>query len=222
MAKPPDFIIIGASRSGTSSLSDWLHRHPDVHIAGGPAAEIHFFDLQYRKGAAWYFNHFRDGKVSGEKSPFYLPCPFVPVRVAQHCPNTKLIALLREPGARAYSHYRLNVARGEESLPFLQAIKQETSRLSGVPHHHPVWRRYSYLARGRYAEQLQAWKEHGPDTRSHLLPVRSEDLFWDTNLALGSVCQFLDVEPRPGQVLGRNRGQSYPPMGNEWGVSWER
>lgn len=236
MPKRPDFIIIGASRSGTSSLSDWLNRHPDAHVANGAGGEVHFFDLNYHKGNAWYFGHFRDNKVSGEKSPFYLPCPFVPDRIKATCPNTKLIALLREPGSRAYSHYAFNALRGEDNLPFALAVRREEARLSGVRHDHPVWRRFSYLARGRYAEQLEHWKGW---RRGRLLLIRSEDLFTDPAMTLASVCQFLDLPTRPGQVLGKVRPQRYAPMGKrvrewlddyftphnerlerEWGISW--
>lgn len=236
MPKPPDFIIIGASRSGTSSLADWLHRHPAAHVAGGGAAEVHFFDLNYRRGAAWYFGQFRDNKVSGEKLPFYLPCPFVPARVKATCPDTKLIALLREPGARAYSHYCFNALRGEDNLPFALAVRREEARLSGVRHDQAAWRRYSYLARGRYAEQLEHWKGW---RRGRLLLIRSEDLFTDPAMTLASVCQFLDLPPRPQQLLGKVRPQRYAPMGKrvrgwldeyfaphnerlekEWGITW--
>src|SRR5439155_7010676 len=136
------------------------------------------FDLNYHRGIDWYRSRFPTegyrrrvrrrrgvGQVVGEASPDYLFHPHVPARVASALPAVKLIVLLRNPVDRAFSHYWHQAKRGFEDLSFQEAVAQEPSRLNGElervisderyvsfeRHHH------SYLARGRYAEQLEVW-----------------------------------------------------------------
>jgi len=119
--------------------------------------------------------------------------------VSEVLPNVKLIALLREPVARAFSHYRHEVGLGEEPLSFEEAIAREDERLGpdvermatdpmyeGHAHRH-----YSYVARGRYIEQLRNWTRHFP--REQLLVLRSEDLFDDPRRVYAETIRFLGL-----------------------------
>lgn len=226
----PDFLIVGASRSGTTSLNNYLRQHPQIFTP--PEKEVHFFDFQYGKGMDWYQRKFKSEMVNGEASPYYLPCSYVPFRVAKHLPLVKIIVLCREPGARAHSHYWFNRVRKEEDKLFLGAVMAEEERLAGVDYGSPEWRRYSYLARGRYAEQLERWKHFRP------MVIRSEDLFSNPEYIVGRICDWLGVQPHNfnGQ---RHRAQSYASMGKKarkwldayfephnailqerWGISW--
>jgi hypothetical protein len=112
----PNFIIIGSARSGTTSLYNYLVQHPG--IAPALRKEVHFFDYNYQRGCSWYQGQFpthpymhymqtihRQAMITGEASPYYLFHPYVPQRVAQLLPEIKLIALLRNPIERAFSHY---------------------------------------------------------------------------------------------------------------------
>jgi hypothetical protein len=112
----PDFIIIGAMKSGTTSLYNYLVQHPNV--LKGAKKEIHFFDWQYEKGLPYYRSQFPTQPykifmrsfrkyefICGEASPYYFFHPHVARRVAQDLPHVKLIAILRNPVDRAYSHY---------------------------------------------------------------------------------------------------------------------
>lgn len=200
----PDFIIVGASRSGTSSLFYYLRQHPYIFMPG--EKEVHFFDFKYGNGLKWYQQKFKEGYVNGEASPYYLPCPFVPTRIKSTMPSVKVIALLREPGARAYSHYWFNRVRSEDDKPFLQAVQAEATRLHGIPHNSPTWRRFSYLARGQYAEQLERWRDFD------LFVCRSKDLFSRPDFIVGQICDFLCITHH---AFDKNiqRKQNYPPMG---------
>ena len=110
---------------------------------------VHFFDVNYGRGMGWYGSRFptkltawyvarRHGTelLTGEASPYYLFHPHVPHRVAEHLPRVKLIALLRDPVGRAYSHYQHEVARGFETLSFEEAIEAEPARLAGETRAH--------------------------------------------------------------------------------------
>ena len=101
----PDFLIIGAQKCGTSSMFAYLNQHPQMKLPD--VKEIHFFDLNYSNGLDWYTSHFPPASLShrmvtGEASPYYLFHPHVPERVRLHCPDVKLVVMLRNPVDRAY------------------------------------------------------------------------------------------------------------------------
>ena len=208
----PDFVIIGAQKAVTTSLYAYLCAHPDVLAAG--RKEVHFFDVNYADGSAWYRSMFplaasralarRGGRrvLAGEASPYYLFHPLASERAAALIPQAKLIVLLRDPVERAWSHYRHEVAKGREPLSFEDALAAEADRLAGADAAfrtgsaaaaHPGHRYHSYVARGRYVEQLPAWQRHYPSEQ--LLVLRAEDLFerpqqvWDETVA------FLGLRP---------------------------
>ena len=206
----PGFLIIGAQRAGTTSLYNYLCDHPCVSRA--LTKEVRFFDLHYQQGLDWYRSRFPSRRhmrrlqrlrgheqLVGEASPDYLFHPHVPQRVADQLPDAKLIVLLRNPVDRAFSHYWHQVKRGYEQLSFSAAVESEEDRLSGElermledpnyvsfeRHHH------SYLARGRYAEQLEPWLKAFPGDQ--ILIERSEDFFDDPASILASVMAFLEL-----------------------------
>jgi hypothetical protein len=199
----PSALILGAQRSGTTSLFNYLVQHPDVLPPLGK--EIHYFDFLYDRGLRYYRGRFpyrhrlRRGALTLDATPYYLIHPLVPERAAQLLPDVKLIALLRNPVERAFSHYQHEVRGGRESLSFAEAIEQESERLAGEEerlrnepgyyswNHH----RYSYTRRGLYLEQLRRWLQHFP--RSQLLVLQSEWLFRDPRAATAAVHRFLGL-----------------------------
>lgn len=210
----PSALLIGAQRSGTTSLFNYLVQHPDV--LRPLSKEIHYFDLHYANGPTWYRARFpyahrlRSGSLTLDASPYYLLHPLVPERVAQLLPQIKLIALLRNPVDRALSHYQHEVRLGHESLSFPEAIEKESQRLEGEEqrlrsdpdyysfNHHC----FSYTRRGLYLEQLRRWLRHFP--RSQLLVLQSEWMFRDPAAACAAVHDFLG--------LRQHRLDRYPPF----------
>jgi hypothetical protein len=201
----PSVLIIGAQRSGTTSLFNYLVRHPDVVPPLGK--EVHYFDLHYARGLEWYRGCFpyhrqlRGRAITLDASPYYLAHPLAPERAARLLPDARLIALLRNPIDRALSHHQHEVRHGWESLSFEAAIEQEPARLAGEEerlqrepeyysfNHH----RYSYAHRGLYLMQLRRWMKHFP--RSQLLVIQSEWLFRDPAEATAAVHRFLGLPP---------------------------
>lgn len=190
----PDFLIIGAQRSGTSSLYKYLEQHPC--ILSSLRKETEYLSSRWSNGEAWYRAHFpsrwrrsvehrRRGfdVVTFEASPNYLFHPLAPARAAKLVPDAKLVVLLRNPVERALSHHQHEVRAGRESLSFEKAIASESQRLAGEvdrmvadpTYRSSSWERYSYQARGRYAEQLERWMEVFPPER--FLVLKSEDLY---------------------------------------------
>src|SRR5947208_14127778 len=101
----PDFLIVGAMKAGTTSLAAWLRAHPDVFMP--PQKEIHFFDAQWERGVPWYADQFAgapEGALVGEATPAYMVTTAFLDRMASVVPNARLLVVLREPVARAWSH----------------------------------------------------------------------------------------------------------------------
>jgi hypothetical protein len=227
----PDYLMIGTQRGGTTSLYKYLVRHP-AH-AHALTKELRFFDLHYARGLAWYRSCFPSTAyraylkrtkgldlVVGEASPDYLFHPQVPVRVSRHLPEARFVVVLRDPVERAHSHYWHQVKRGHEDLTFEEAVDREPERLAGelerlqrdptyvsYEYHH-----HSYVARGRYAEQLERWFDRFG--RDRFLVERSEDFFADPDAVARRVQAFLGLPPRdvgPYEVFNQFTSGSMDP-----------
>ncbi|MGM0884265.1 MAG: sulfotransferase domain-containing protein [Bacillota bacterium] len=197
----PDFLIIGAQKCGTTSLYNYLIQHPQIISALNK--EVHFFDINFKKGLDWYRSKFPllESKkwITGEASPYYIFHPHTPKRIFQIMPKIKLIVLLRNPVDRAYSHYHHQVRMGTEPLSFREAIKKEESRLKpeimkmlkDENYQSPPYQYYSYLARGRYVEQLKTWMNLFPTEQ--FLILKSEDLYSNPAIVFHRVLDFLGL-----------------------------
>lgn len=198
MAVKPDFLIIGAKRSGTTSLFSYLMQHPST--ASPKKKEL---DYLYAKdfNPDTYREFFPDTGYTGEATPNYLIAQVCARRIREINPDVKLIALLREPVARILSEYPKQVARGMVSESLASLTRAETKRLSAISiekalgdldyfHHH---RRTSYLLRGLYYHALKMWHEVFPP--ESLLVVNSEQLFENPCTVVKEVLEFLALDP---------------------------
>ena len=128
----PNFVVIGAMRSGSTSLYKYLQAHPDVYM---PRKEIHFFDRKWDRGLSWYLTRFEghSGQTAvGEATPTYLAEPEALDRMASTIPDARLLAVLRDPVDRAYSHYWMEHARARDPRTFEEAIVDELARCPGT------------------------------------------------------------------------------------------
>jgi hypothetical protein len=218
----PNAIILGAQKGGTTTLFDLLARHPLVLTSC--TKEVHFFDLHQARGINWYRAHFplarqRDKLASRgldpvvlEASPYYLFHPAVPGRLAQALPHARLIVLLRDPVARAWSHYWHERTRGYEWRSPEAAFKREPRRLAGEEerlladpaYRSHVHRHFSYLGRSRYAAQLERWL--ALFAQEQILVLRSEDLFSSPATTVAQVLRFLGLPQAPELVRRRCAG----------------
>src|SRR5204863_1938530 len=171
----PDFLLIGGQRCGSTSLYTTLCGHPQV--LAGAHKEPHFFDNHHLRGEHFYRRlfplraHLRARRaITGEATTHYLSHPAVPERVAAMLPDVRLIAILRDPVERAYSHYQLAHRNGRELLSFEEALAAEDERLAGEEERllaDPTYRGevYSvqcYRTRGLYLRQLEWWWQQVP------------------------------------------------------------
>lgn len=200
-------IIVGAQKSGTSSLYHYLIQHPQVKSSFGK--ELHYFDGSlienldtYKKGKIWYQAHFpftynlKEKDVCLDASPFYLYHPLVAERIHKLLPDSKILILLRNPIERAISHYFHVKDYGGESLPMEDAFALESDRLAPAiknkDYKDPAFRKYSYQTRGLYWLQIQEYLKYF--TSDQLLIINSDDFFKHSADTLKRVYSFLDID----------------------------
>jgi hypothetical protein len=220
----PDFIVAGAQKSGTTSLWAYLSEHP--YVEPPMTKEMSYFDVNFKRGNDWYRMHFplAEGEPSGqdssprtltgESTAYYMFHPLAAGRIARTLPDAKIILLLRNPVDRAFSHYQLKVRRLQETLSFEEAVDAEPGRLDGEQekivadegYYSEAHDRFSYLARGRYLEQIERWQQLFPPER--LLILESGEFFQRTNEVFDRVLAFLGLpEWRPPQFGNRFPGK---------------
>ena len=215
----PGAMIIGAMKCGTSSLHNYLAQHPQV--IPPLRKEVHFFDVNYGRGESWYRANFgRAGEpgLNFESSPYYLYHPLAPERASRMVPQARLIVLVRDPVRRAYSHYWHERDKGREKLSFEDAVAAEPDRLGideerlarGEIERSAAHQRFSYLGRGRYAEQIERWLRFYP--RERLLCLRFEDLAADPLAVLNQSLAWLDLPAVASARLEARNTRKYPPI----------
>lgn len=212
----PDYLVIGTKRGGTTSMAKWLLEHPDVSPLF-PARETrkgtYYFDVNYERGENWYKSHFptraamkakakKAGRpvLVGEATPYYLHSANAAKRAYEAAPDAKIVALLRDPVDRAFSHWTERTRNNVETLSFEDALAAEPERLDGeearmladpsyvsFAHQH-----FSYIDQGRYARGLKRWFEAYP--RDQILVIRSEDMYEDPAKIFGETLDFLGLE----------------------------
>ena len=170
----PNFLVIGAAKSGTTSLYHYLGQHPQVYVS--PVKEPNFFALEGEKpdfrapGSeerinSWsvtdveayraLFEGAGEEEALGEASAMYLYSEKAPGRIRHHLPNTKLVAVLRDPVERAYSSFLHLKRNGREPLDdFVEALEAEERRIRD--NWEWIWH---YKNMGFYHEQLRRYHE---------------------------------------------------------------
>jgi hypothetical protein len=209
--RAPGFVILGAQKAGTSALYRYLLKHPDV--TGAAVKETHYFDRHYDRGSHWYLSQFplrATTSLTGEATPYYLFHPQIPRRLAELVPDARLVVLVREPAARAYSHYRHN-ARFHPPMPSFEAALALEERLFAARGGEPGFfdsdecHMHSYAARGRYVEQLRRWFEHF--AAEQVLVLESEEFYRDPAAGFNTVLRFLGLRDwRPERFAVFNQG----------------
>jgi hypothetical protein len=185
----PDFLIIGAAKSGTSTLYQHLTRHPRIYMS--TIKEPCFFDadVAWDKGLDWYRSLFADAgpeQICGEASTNYTrwpQVPDVPARISKILPDVKLIYILRHPVDRAYSHYvhryTKEVCPGQ---PFEETFEEFVE-------HDPMC-----LDSSDYLLQINQYLEYFP--RESFLFLLLDDLKRDPEALLRNAFRFLGVDEK--------------------------
>ena len=205
----PDFLVIGAGKSGTTSLHHYLDQHPDVFLIREPR-ESNFFALEgttpdfrgpdgvepfANKVSITTLEAYRakvgeagDARAAGEKCPLYLYDPRAPENIRRHVPDVRLVAILRQPAERAWSAYLHARRGGGETLAFADALAAEPERIAA--NWGPLYR---YRDLGFYGRQLERYRALFPADRIEV--VLHDDLRADPHGTLAGLFRFLDVDP---------------------------
>lgn len=196
------FLVAGAQKAGTTALFDYLSEIPALELP--PVKEAHFFDDEEKvdwaaPDYAPYHALFEDPeRIWGEATPIYLYWPNALERIRAYNPAMKLILLFRDPVERAWSHWKMEYARGAETEPFGWCIREGRARMADATPYAGFHRVYSYVERGFYGRQLARALDLFP--RDQLLLLRSDDLRRDPDATIGAISAFLGIAPPPGPI----------------------
>jgi len=202
----PNFFVIGAAKSGTTSLYHYLKQHPQIYMSSIKEPKFFAFEgneanvfrgpgdrkrmsrlITDIEGYRALFAGVTDEKAIGEASAYYLYSEKAPERIRHHVPDARLIVILRNPAGRAYSHFLYRLAHdGEPFTDFAQALEAEEERV------HQRWGPdFHYVRTGFYHEQLSRYyKLFRPEQISVYL---YEDLKENPLGMMQSIFRFLEV-----------------------------
>lgn len=191
----PDFLIIGAAKAGTTTLHNYLCRHPQFYqpkkdntpyVPQKPYSykEPNFFgcDENYAKGIGYYaslFTEAKTGQVCGEASTDYTKYPRFPesaTRIAKHLPKVKMIYIMRHPVDRAYSYYLQIHAKSKFEETFEEHIQKTNIYLDG----------------SEYMLQIEQYLKFFP--REAFLFMLTDDLSQQPRQTLKKVCNFIGID----------------------------
>lgn len=224
----PDCIVIGVGRGGTTSLFKYLNQHSCITKSAHD--EIGFFDDNFHLGLNWYRSMFptkfhkkkiikKYGKfLTYEVTPWYIRRPWIAKVIHDLLPNIKLIAVLRNPVDRVYSHYHLSKRESGITESFEKIIETDMTNLSNFFQNNEEHSDFyfknivqnSFLARGFYAEQLEQWYKIFP--KNQILIIPSEELAKNTQHTLDIIFKFLELTPEKINDLKKINVAKYPPM----------
>jgi len=215
-----DFIVIGTPKSGTTTLYNWIREHPALFLPEGK--ELPFFsEPLYEKGIDWYLQcHFGSAEHNylwGKVTPQYMGGigEIMPAVIARRIhdtvPDVRLIAILRNPVERAYSHYAMIVRRGHEKRSFESVANEQTTAQGiedGRAHHTET---NCYVATGEYGRILGFY--YDLFARDQILVLFDQDLRNDRNRVIREVFAFLGINEDfvPGTLQSDfHKGSSKP------------
>jgi hypothetical protein len=221
-----DFVVVGAQKSGTTTLFEYLRRHPEVYLP--PGKEAPFFSDSKAFAGGWdeyvrhYFGSARHDLKWGTVTPQYMfgtlsrapveevaalerPDRVVPERIAAHSPGARIVAILRDPVERAFSHYRMEVMREKEQRSFAEAVDDllQQEQLERSRRHFDETT--AYITNGEFGRILAPYVELFG--RERVLVCFAADLAADPAGTIAKVAAFVGVDPafRPPNLGERYR-----------------
>lgn len=209
MQRHPTFLVIGAAKSGTTSLHEYLRQHPDVFVPrpkepsffAAHALQHRIAEGQRQRGhprtwvTTWdrYLGMFADAGDTlavGEVSPAYMSVPGSAQTIHQRLPGVRLVAILRDPAERAFSHWLMRRKVGDYHPVFGREIDRQVARLDAGDE--------SFLWHGFYNRQLAPYVELFGRSRLHVL--RFEDLRRDARPTMRPLYRFIGVGDRSDEL----------------------
>lgn len=213
----PNTFILGAAKAGTTTLSHLLKQHPQVFFSFDKEPMFFSSDEYFTRGEVWYAKTFFSGSeqypIRAEATPHYL---YWAEKVAPRIRQTfegkpiKFVVILRNPIERAYSWYWNMVIDGRETLPFLDALKEEETRLkeNWTSLQRSGSMSYGYFKGGCYGSQLSKYFELFPKKQFHILLL--DDLLSDQEKPVRNLFRFLEINSNISLIPGLKNPSTRP------------
>jgi Sulfotransferase domain len=223
----PEFLVIGAAKSGTTSLFSYLGQHPGIILPVTKEVNYLSHPGNFLRGENWYRAHFPKRKyldrlsvrlgyrvLTGEATPSMYINSYA-VNASELLPTAKLVVILRNPIDRAYSHYRHQRRTiPSEKMDFWDALQAEPERIAAdiLANQYEQekrcrnLRRFGYSYKGKYIDQIEHWLRFFP--REQMLIVPFERLEKNPGVLCNNICEFLGLPPyelgdtRPLNIAG--------------------
>lgn len=185
----PDFLIIGSAKSATTTLYEYLCRHPQIYMSTPKEPEFFARDEKYSRGIDWYaslFSSAQPERICGEASTIYTRWPQFPKsaeRIYRAVPDVKMIYIMRHPVDRAYSHYAQRIKTAQNTKVQLKVEKTFEEKIKSDPF---------LLDSSNYMNQIEQYLKFFP--KESLLFLLMDDLLNNTAQILSEICRFIGVD----------------------------
>jgi len=213
----PNFFVVGAAKSGTTSLAYYLSQHPEIFMPKlkeprffcyDEFSKVYYYRQPMLKNWENYLSLFKDVKeerVIGEASVHYLYFPSTPYRIKKVAPDAKIIILLRDPVFRAFSHYLMDVSAGFINMSFEDVVFKDAKMKSFDNYY------IQYVRLGFYYEQVKRYLEvFGRDNVKIFL---FEDFKADALGVVRSILRFLGIDTSDDVDVKKNVNPFKSPKG---------
>jgi len=206
-----DFLVIGAQKSGTTTIYDWLSQHSNIFLPEIKENPYFADDKLYRHGVRYLdvlYKKYSNQKIIGGAYVNLMYFPYVIDRIRDYNPRMKFIVALRNPINRAYSAYWYFRSNGlEECDTFEKALELEKERITGS---FTEQADFTYIEHGKYADQLKYYlSAFGPE---QLLSFFSDELRSNPEEVLGRVLKFLNLDNQTADFnLSRDSNSAHKP-----------
>ncbi len=236
---PPELVVVGVKRGGTTSLFRDLERHPAMcplvpSARRLPLREnmkgVHYFDTGADRSDRWYRSHFptsisrrararRAGAAfTAEASPYYFFHPMAAGRATSALPAATFVVMLRDPVDRTVSHWAEQTRNGIERLSLAEALDAEPERVGdaarrlgdGTSAVDRAHEHQSYAAQSEYADSLERWFANAGADR--VMVLFSEAYYADPAAILDSIAARLGVAPFPAAAGATHRNAAPRPV----------
>lgn len=199
MERKLDFLVVGAQKSGTTTLFKLLEDHPEVGMPEAKEAPFFSDDDRFSEGYDKYFNdffsHVNKKSKLGTITPHYLYDPKSPKRIYEHNNQLKIIAVLRNPIYRAESHYKMSVRRGLETRSFSKAVddllQPESLAEARKMRAGKDSENCTYIVRGEYFRQIDNFLKYFP--KNNIKIYFMDDLEARPQAVVDDFCDFIGV-----------------------------
>ena len=217
-------MIVGAQKSGTSSLLRYLAQHPDIHTHAQPEMTFFLQDREYTRGYAWAFAKYfagehADSEIEGKhliaKNVMVMHSPEVMQRIYEHNPDIHLVVLLREPVARAYSAYWWARRRGWENIKnYEEALAAEEARLNEDWF---KWRQCAYQYNGVYYPHVRNLITQFGSSNVHC--ILTDDLKENAAAVCQQLFKHVGIHTDFKPVIGKRHNQAAMPRSERFNFS---